>query len=205
MATFSALCPILANITDHIPSTVLTETFREGDLASLIRLGVTPTIFNQGAPEESDPEVHAKSVGTAYGEQDVNIWSEPSTIATSSAMQQALYLRGEGISTVGGKNLILEKASKIDSDDESSGATHIVKSATFNQLVLWLLSAESDSHFRNVFFVTLYSFASPQQFIAKVEQRYTTPPGVPKLDQGMSVAIFHLKPVSPIERPHFPI
>lgn len=151
-----------------------------------MRLGVTPTIFSQVAPvDEVDPEIHAKSVGTAYGEQDVNIWSEPSTIVTSSAMQQAHYLRGDGASSpVGTKNLILEKASKIDSDDESGTASHIVKSATFNQLVLWLLSAESDSHFRNVFFVTLYSFASPQQFIAKVEQRYTTPPGVPKLDQG---------------------
>ena len=137
-------------------------------------------IFSHVASDEIDPEIHTKSVATAYGDQDVNIWSEPSTISTSSAMQQAHYLRGDGTAV---RNLILEKASKIDSEDESGSATHIVKSATFNQLVLWLLSAESDSHFRNIFFVTLYSFASPQQFITKVEQRYTTPPGVPKLDQ----------------------
>lgn len=169
----------------------MTESFQEGDLAALVRTGVTPNIFTPQNSSDADPELYAKAVGAAYGEQDVNIWSEPSTVATSSAMQQALYLnRGEGSLSGGAKNLILEKASSrnggiVEEEDESGGASHVVKSATFNQLVLWLLSAESDSHFRNIFFATLYSFASPQQFIAKVEQRYTTPPGVPKLDQSM--------------------
>ena len=197
---------------------VFGEDIRHGDLQNLVRLGITPTLFAHDSPTsyDPDPEMEAVTEGASnLADQDVNIWSEPSTIVTSSSMAQANYLNMHASFAFGGggapKNLIFEtihhhhshaaaaavpaaSTSSLGSisailngeegtDSENSTQTHIVKAATFNQLILWLLSTESDSHFRHVFFGTLHSFASPQQFIAKIEQRYTTPSGLPKLDQ----------------------
>jgi hypothetical protein len=166
---------------------IMMEALQDGDLQNLIRLGVTRAMFDDPTSNDPDPELEAIIEGANLAEQDVNIWNEPSTIASSSSMLQANYLNPAASSGNSTRNLILEKlhsgASAEDDGEGSSGRTHTVKAATFNQLVLWLLSSESDSHFRHTFFATLMGFTTPQQFIAKVEQRYSTPPGLPKLDQ----------------------
>jgi hypothetical protein len=173
------------------PPTVMAESLLDGDLQNLVRLGITRSLFDAPNVSDHDPELEAVIEGANLTEQDVNIWNEPSTIASSSSMLQANYLNPSSLSSSVTRNLILEKlhsgastsSSSEDDVDASSGHTHTVKAATFNQLVLWLLSSASDSHFRHTFFATLYGFTTPQQFIAKVEQRYTTPTGLPKLDQ----------------------
>ena len=183
---------------------VFGEDLRLGDLQNLVRIGITPTLFSHTTPNSDDPDPELEAVSedaSTPAVHDVNIWSEPSTIVTSSSMAQANYLNMSTHSFGGGapKNLIFETLHHHHSHATQSGTgilngedglepdlgsqTHVVKAATFNQLVLWLLSTDSDSHFRRVFFGTLFSFATPQQFITKIEQRYTTPAGLPKLDQ----------------------